>query len=196
MPESKRRSDDVNVYSGAVFLHVLAAVGLFVGFGLEWTALRQLQRSTNLEQVRTWLPVVRGSGRIAMPSMIVVLLSGFYMARIAWRGAPWIGVTLATLVLIIAIGVVITRPRMRAIAAAIAGESGNSASALRDPMLTLSLDVRAAMAVGILFLMTVKPEARESVLAIAVTTIAGIIAAVPLIRAQRGAGFEAGRPSY
>lgn len=185
----------MSIYSSAVFLHVLAAVGVFVGFGLEWTGLRQLQRSTTLEQVRTWLPVVRGSGRISMPSMIVVLLSGIYMARIAWRGAPWIGVTLGALVLIIAIGVVITRPRMRAIAEAMGGESARSASALRDPMLMLSLDVRAALTVGILFLMTVKPELRQSLLAIASAAIVGVLAAVPLMRTQRRARLEGG-PSY
>lgn len=186
----------MNVYSSALFLHVLAAVGIFVGFGLEWTGLRQLQRSTTLDQVRTWLPVVRGSARISMPSMIVVLLSGIYMARLAWRGAAWIGVTFGALVLIIAIGAVITRPRMRAIAVAMSGESGKSDSALRDPMLTLSLDVRAALTIGILFLMTVKPELRQSLLAIAAATIIGIIAAVPLIRARRGARLEAPGSSY
>jgi hypothetical protein len=51
---------------------------------------------------------------------------------------------------------------MRAIAHAIAADPGNIASVLGDPMLTVSLQTRMAMAVGIVFVTTVKRVSRFS----------------------------------
>ena len=178
----------MSIYSIALFIHIVAAVGLFVTLALEWTGQRQLQRAITLEQARMWLPVVAGSRRIGIPSMIIVILSGFSMARAAWRHLAWTEVTVGTLVAIIALGAIITRPRLAAIARALAAESAGAASLLRDPMLTLSLQTRAAMTLGIVFLMTVKPDLRVSLLAIAAAAMLGIISAVPLLRMQQAGG--------
>ncbi len=126
-------------YSIALFLHVLSAIGFFVALALEWAGLRR----------------ARGIG---IASMVVVLLSGFFMARAAWHHAVWIEITLATLVVIIAAGLTMRTPRL----------------------LTLSLSLRSALTVGIVFLMTVKPTLSDSLTAIAVAAIIGAISAVPV----------------
>jgi hypothetical membrane protein len=95
--------------------------------------------------------------RIGVISMITLLLSGFYMARAAWHHVAWIGVSLGALVAIIVIGVTITKSRFRAMA----------------------LQTRLAITVGIVFLMTVKPDMRDSLLAIAAAAVIGLVSALP-----------------
>jgi hypothetical protein len=64
------------------------------------------------------------------------------------------------------------------------------ASVLGDPLLTVSLQTRVAMSVGILFLMTVEPDLGQSILAVVVATIIGVVSSLPAIRAQRTARSE------
>lgn len=132
-------------YSIALFLHVTSAIGFFVALALEAAGVRRARL-------------------IGVSSMVVVLLSGFFMVRAAWHHAAWIEVTLATLVVLIAAGLTMRTPRL----------------------LMLSLSLRAAMTVGIVFLMTVKPGFSESLTAIAVAAIIGVVSAVPAMRTQRG----------
>ena len=58
-------------------------------------------------------------------------------------------------------------------------------SALRDRMLLLSLDIRLAMAVGILFLMTLKPSALTSVVVIVLAIAVGLVAGLLPARGSR-----------
>ena len=60
-------------------------------------------------------------------------------------------------------------------------------TALRDRVLLLSLDVRLAMAVGILFLMTLKPTALTSVAVIVLAIAVGLVAGLLPARENRNA---------
>ena len=182
----------MSTYSFTLFVHIIAAVGVFVSLGLEWTGLRQLRRSTTDEQRGAWFRLAGGSGRIGMPSMLLAVLTGFFMARDSWHRLAWLETAVATLVVMIAIGLTISRPRMAAIARAISTNSANLASIAADPALALSVQMRAALTAGIVFLMTVKPDLRQSVFAIVLAAIFGIAFAaferVPMSRDTRNLG--------
>lgn len=45
-------------YSIALFLHIVAALGLFAALALEWTSLFYLRRSVTVEQARQWMNVL------------------------------------------------------------------------------------------------------------------------------------------
>jgi hypothetical protein len=173
-------------YSIALFLHIVGALGFFVALGLEWTSLRQLRRATTAEQVREWMRVSSGVGRVGMASMLTILVSGFYMMATVWGGVAWITVTLGTLVLLAVIVVALTGRRMAAIGRAMTAENGPVSPTLHHllhhPLLWIAIQTRVTIALGIVFLMTVKPGLGEALLTIGVAIILGLASAWPIWR--------------
>ena len=58
----------MSVYSMAVFLHIVGALGIFAAIGLEWAGLSNLRRATDTAQVRNG--------------------SGCWPRREPWQGQP------------------------------------------------------------------------------------------------------------
>jgi hypothetical protein len=178
----------MNYYSIALFLHVVGALGFFVTLGLEWTSLRHLRRATTAKQVREWMRIPAEMGRVGMLSMLVLLAAGFYMMATVWGGVAWITVTLGVIVLMIILGMVITGRRMAAIGGVKAERGPLSPTLhhlLHDPLLWISMQTRAAMALGIVFLMTVKPDPGGSLLTIGVAIVLGLASALPIPGRER-----------
>jgi hypothetical protein len=187
----------MTLYVSALFLHVVGALGFFVALSLEWTSLRHLQRATTAEQVREWLAVFAGVRRVAFASLATLLLSGLYMTAAAWGWVAWVLIALAAIVLLAVLGATLTGRRMAAIGRAVAAESGSLSSALRhqlhDPFLRTSVQTRTAIALGIVFLMTVKPDLAGALLAIGAAIVLGLASSLPARgrdQAQEPAGRE------
>ena len=173
-------------YSVASFLHVISALGFFVTLGLEWTSLRHLRRATTSGQVLEWMRLPAEMGQLGMISMLTLLATGFYMMAIAWGAVGWIIVALGAIVLMILLSMILTRQRMAVIGKTASIERGPVSPALshllHDSVLTVSLQTRVAMAVGIVFLMTVKPGLDGSLLTIVVAIILGLASTLPMTR--------------
>jgi hypothetical protein len=174
----------MNDYSIALFLHIVGALGLFMALGLEWTSLRHLRRATNNEQAREWTRVSTGAGRVGMASMVMILVSGFYMMATVWGGVAWIIVALGALVVLAVLAVSLTGPRMAAIKRAVTSENGPLSPALyrslHHPFLLISIQTRVALALGIVFLMPVKLDLSWSLLTIGVAALLGLMSALPI----------------
>jgi hypothetical protein len=172
----------MSYYPIALFLHVVGAVALFVTLGLEWTSQWQLRRVTSAQQVREWIDVAKGVRGMGAASMAVILFSGLYMMATVWSGATWIIVAFWSLVLLAVIAVVFSGPRLTALARAVNEENGPLSSRFHDlahhPMLWVSIQVRVAIALGIVFLMTVKPDFDGSLLTIGVASVLGLAVAL------------------
>jgi hypothetical protein len=179
----------MNTYSIALFFHIVGALGFFVALGLEWTRLRQIQDATTTEQVRASMRIYKSVRRFGMASMLTILVFGFYLAAVAWGGPAWITVALGSLVLIIVITIVLTRPRIATIEQALHAEKGPLSPSLQQlanhPLLWISIQTRVAIALGVVFLMTVKPGWAGSLLTIGVATVLGLAASLPMKRNQR-----------
>ncbi len=182
-------------YSIALFLHIVGALGLFVALGLEWTSLVYLRRASTAEQAREWLGVLGGTRRLGPASLAAILLSGFYMMATAWGWVGWIGVALAAMVLIAVVGASLTGLRIGAVGRAAAAESGPLSPALRqrlhDPLLWTSVQTRTAIALGIVFLMTVKPDLAGALVTIGIAVVLGLASALPNWRRVRAKGEAA-----
>jgi hypothetical protein len=70
----------MNTYSSVVFLHVIAAMGLFAALVIEWMSLRLLRRSASYEQGRESMAVWGLVARVGGPATVVALASGIYLA--------------------------------------------------------------------------------------------------------------------
>jgi hypothetical protein len=172
-------------YSLALFFHFLGLAMLFVGYGLEWIVSRFLRGATTTDQVRAWLRVYRTSLPVSGPGLLVLILSGAYLAQVS--GAMkngWMSASMLAILFALGIGFVFILPRVKAIRASLPEGSmalPTSATALlRAPGLPTLIRVRAMLALGIVFLMTIKPSTfAYSLLILGAAMLLGLLAAIP-----------------
>lgn len=181
----------MSLYTLALFLHIVGAIGTFIGVGVWLVAAEALWRTRRVEQVRTLTRLVQPSGVIAIVSILLLGIAGFYMALTAWgEQATWIIVATISFVLLAPFGAFVIDPRLRALArAAAAAPDGPLPSAMaartRDPLVGVGLCVYISVLLGIVFLMTNKPALEVSILAIVVATVLGLVAGLMLWLATR-----------
>jgi hypothetical protein len=179
----------VSAYSIALFLHITAVLALFASIALEQTGLRRLRHAASFAQAREWATLLGGLRRIDGPAGLVLLVTGGYLARNGAGFHAWAAVGLLGMVLMAVLGAAVTRPRVAAIAAALAVAEGPIPAPVRNrlhaPALKTSAALRAALGVGIVFDMVVKPGAAGALTALVVAIAVGASAAFPRPRAER-----------
>lgn len=173
----------MNYHSLALYLHFLGLVGLFVGYGLEWTASSLLSRATTSTEARSWLRIYRLSMPISGPGLLLLILTGGYLASITGGMKPgWISASLLAIVFALGIGFVFILPRLRALRASLPEGNvtlaENALARLRDPMIVTLIRVRFVLALGIIYLMTAKPQSLTTSLFILLgATVVGFLCA-------------------
>lgn len=174
----------MHYYTIALFLHIVGALGFFASLGLEWLSLRQLRNATTVEQVREWLRISTGVRRVGMASMSIILIAGFYMMAVAKIGTPWLIVAFWMFVLLIVLAAALTGPRLGAIKRAIKGENGlvspTILQVLHHQLLWISIQTRLAIALGVVFLMTVKPDLSGALVTVGIAAVLGLASALLL----------------
>lgn len=179
----------MSVYSISLFLHIVGALALFAVLGLEWAALRHLRRATEVAQVREWVRLLAAPRFLGGPAALIILATGIHMTATRWGAQGWIVVGLAGMVLIAVLGAVLGGRRIGSIARALPAEAGMISQALRqrlhDPVLTLSLRLRIALFIGIVFIMSTQPGGAGAVVAMAAALVVGLGAAVPAWSSHR-----------
>jgi len=168
------------MYSISLFLHIVGALGLFASLAFEQAGLVNLRRASTNAQAREWLSLFRALRRIQGPSALVLLVTGLYMMKTSWSHAVWAGLGLVGMVLIAIIGAAVTGRRMKTIGQTLPAGDGVLSAAFRDRLddsaLRMSASVRLALALGIVFNMSVKPMAGGAVAALLVATALGVVA--------------------
>lgn len=179
----------MNDYSIALFLHIVGTLGFFLALGLEWTSLSQIRSAMTLEQVRSWMGILKNVRKVGFVSMLTTVITGIYLMLAVWSGAAWIIVTLGSLVLLITLAQVVTAPRMAAIGQALASEKGVLSNSLRSlanqPLLWISVQSRVAIALGIVFLKIAKPDLGGSLLTIGVAIVLGLASTLYMPQRER-----------
>src|SRR5262249_13200906 len=158
----------MDVHRLAVFFHVAAVIGAFAALSIEWLGLRSLRRATSYEQAREWINIWTVLPAVGAPSLLGVLLSGIYLASSlgVWTAA-WVAAAIPTLVIVAIVGGSTAPSRNRA-RAAIGLHTGalprELQLQLRARLWQASLRVRTVLLAGLVFEMTMKPEANLPVL--------------------------------
>jgi hypothetical protein len=119
--------------------------------------------------------------------MVTILIAGVWMMALRWGPEPWILTALVGLIFMALLGAALTRRAMGRLHASLAAESAQLPADFRSLVggpLTVSLWLRVAIAVGILGLMTVKPDLLGSLAIMGAAVVAATGAAV---RPRRGA---------
>jgi hypothetical protein len=145
------------------FLHMIGALLLFAGFGAEWVAIRALRRSPALGAAQQR---ARRSLRGQIAGAAVILASGAAMAAVLdLFQFAWINVSVVAVIVIAASAGVVIRIR------------GRAADLPVGRLWPVSLAIRIALTLGVLYLMVAKPGAVESLIAMTLALAVGAIAA-------------------
>jgi small-conductance mechanosensitive channel len=181
----------MSLYPLALFVHVSGAIGAFVSLGIWLFGLAALRRARRVEQVRAlaWLVIV--ASPLMVLAVLLLGLAGFAMALSTWGLlTPWIAVTLGIVVLIAPLGAFVLDPRMRTIfAEAQEAPDGPLPDHLNtrthDPILGTAASTLTTLLLGIVFLMTAKPELFMAILVMGVALFLGLLASLSISSAAR-----------
>jgi len=181
----------MRLYTLALFVHVSGAIGTFVNLGIWLFGLAALRRATQVEQVRAlaWLVII--ASPLMVISVLLLGLAGFEMALSTWGlSTPWIAVSLVIVVLIAPVGAFVLDPRMRTIfTEAQAAPDGPLPDHLHtrthDPILGTAASILITLLLGIVFLMTTKPELFMAILVMGVALFLGLLVSLPIWSASR-----------
>ena len=159
----------MTIYSTILCIHVIATLGLVGAITAEAIAVRQLRRAPELADAGFWLepmPALRISASICL---LLLFLSGGYLTdclsmwHLAW---PKIAV-----VIVLSFGALagISGRRLTQIRKALHNPMGNSKMAMpsvKSPFFKLSLSLRVGLVLAAVFLMAIKPNLTQSVVAV------------------------------
>ncbi|HMI54080.1 MAG TPA: DUF2269 family protein [Candidatus Saccharimonadales bacterium] len=174
----------MTLYSTILFLHIASAIGLFIGYGLEWTISTLLRRATTVDQVRCWLRVYRVSPPLTGASLGVLILTGGYLASvIGAMKQGWMVASLVAILVAFSMGFTLNLPRIRALRDSLGSLGGTlppeAAARLENAVLPTSVRVRTMLALGIVYLMTAKSSLAVSFVALGIAVLLGLVFSIP-----------------
>jgi hypothetical protein len=181
----------MSLYSLMLFVHVTAAVCLFIGLGMWVAGIAAMAHAIRVEQVRTIVDLMLMVRLVVPISVVLVLVAGGTMTLMSWGfQTGWIVVTLGSLVVIGPIGTWIVDPNVHAIAALAhsvpdGALPGNLAAATQNRRLRMAIHTMTALLFGIIFLMTTKPTLMGALAAMGVSGLLGIASSLPFQHARQ-----------
>jgi len=185
----------MNIYTIVLFVHVIGAIGYFLGIGLWLFVLVGLRRTQRVEQVRALIHLNDLSGPFSAISVLLLLAAGLSLALTAWSLLTgWILVALISLILMVPTSAVLIVPRRRALVDQLAREApeGALSEALKqrvhDPVLFTVIQTVAVLLLGLVFLMTTRPDLMSSLIVMVVALALGLASGVLVSRATRTRG--------
>ena len=171
----------MSLYNVALFLHILGVLGLFIAIGLELTGMCRMRVAKTVEQVLEWTRLSQ-SLLIVFPIVsVLILLAGLFMLMTAWGWTvAWINTSFIGLIAMSIQGAAINAPKGKAIhEAAETSAHGAVSTELRnrinDTAYWTSVLTMTAASLGIVFLMTVKPNLIGTLVTAAVSVAVGIV---------------------
>ena len=168
----------MSLYGFVLFSHVAAVLALFVCLSFEALSLFRMRRASTLAEARLWIEPMPGLPLWTGVSALVIFVSGIYLAlRMSAFGQAWIELSIVALLLIAPLGA-LTSTRMRATRHALASATTMKpelVSQLEDVFLKISLGLRMFIFLGIVLLMTAKPELLQSASIVASSVVLGLL---------------------
>lgn len=187
----------MNPYTIALFFHLIFVLLACAAAAVAMFASLKLRAASDVAEAFEWLSVVRRVVPTFPVAVLGLLATGGYMTHQlrAWS-VPWVDAALVGLGLIVMLGSGIEAARGRLLGRELAasGLSPRAQRLLRDPVAWTAKMTTLTLVVAVVFVMTVKPHAKGSTVALAVAVLSGALAAIPLWRAPAPSRASAGPP--
>ena len=166
------------------YVHVIGAMGYATGAFVTLLGLFALRRTRLVEEARSLLEFLERIGSISGISLLVTILAGLYLTATEWGWLTgWIDVSLGSLVLLFAMGVLMGT-RRHAIALSLKDMPDGPLpmgllQRINDPWMGLGVYSMNTVLLGIVFLMTAKPSLVDSLITIGVSLVLGLLVSLP-----------------
>ena len=184
----------MNWDSIALLSHIVGVLMLFITQALQWLIMLRVRRAQTLAQARERLSFAGGVNRLTPVTLVLIIGAGVYMAAVGQLFTePWLDVSLAAIVIMMALGMGVVGRRMGAVRRAIAGATAEGAlspetqARIADPKLWVTMQMAVAVALSIVYLMTTKPNLFVSIVAVIVALALGAGAGAITLRSRREA---------
>ena len=183
----------MTIYSTVLFIHVVSAIGLFIGLAAEGAIVIRIRSAQSIEEARFFIRVFQRLRIVAIPSFLGVLVGGMYLASKWGRGIFWIPLALGATLLTMLIGGFVTGQRIARLTKVLSSTENDvsieALSAMRkSTALLLSYGLRVGLGLGIVFLMTAKPDLLGSLGTLAAGCGPGLLGAAWMRRASNRIG--------
>jgi hypothetical protein len=169
-------------YEIALFLHILGALGFFIALGVFYAAVLGVRGAQTVGSLKLWTGAAAGVSRLLFPlSFLVIVLAGIYMWVTVWgEKAPWAGVALIAFIILGVGATFLQGRRMAALGQRAAGQPDNAAvsgalhAQAHDAITWVAVNASLAFALGIVYLMALKPDALGSLIALLIALVVGL----------------------
>lgn len=178
-------------YRIALFIHVMAALTLFIAVGLNFVSMLRMRQARSTERLAEWARLGLLAGRMIPIAILFITGSAIYMVTVAWGWqTAWVDVVLATFIGHAIFVQAIENPRLsklhKGALKAPVGPTPLELHLLANDALLWTVDITVTTTtVGMIFLMSVKPDLVISLAAIGVTLLAGLALSVPFWQTNR-----------
>ena len=173
------------LYAIALFIHIVGALGIFVCISLESASLFGLRRAKLMEEVRAWASLHLVIAWAFPLAVLLTLGAGLFLSLDTWGWkVPWIDVAFFAFMAMGLLGRLNVRRHQqlhRSMGEALSGPlPAELLPLLHDAVLCSSPLLLAAIGLGVVFLMTVKPDLLGSLIALSIAILVGLFASVML----------------
>lgn len=172
-------------YRVALFIHVMAALTLFIAVGLNFVSMLRMRQAHSTERLAEWARLGLLAGRMIPAAILFIAGSAIYMVTVAWGWqTAWVDVVLATFIGHAIFVQAFENPRLNKLhKGALKSPDGLvplELHLLANDALLWTVDITVTTTtVGMIFLMSVKPDLVISLAAIGVTLLAGLALSIP-----------------
>lgn len=171
------------IYEIALFLHILGALGFFIAIAIVYASVLGVRRAQTVGTIKLWTSAAAPAIRLIFPiAGLVILVAGLYMVVTVWgERAQWAGVALIAFLLLMIASALLQGRRITMLGRQVADQPDNAPvtgalwTQAHDAVTWVSVNASAAFAIGIVYLMTLKPDALGSVIALLVALVVGLV---------------------
>jgi len=183
----------MTIYYTVLFIHVVSVIGLFIALAAEGAILFRIRTAQSVDETRFFVGAFQCLRIVAIPSFLGILVGGLYLASKWGRGTFWIPFALGATLLIMLIGGLVTGKRIARLRNGLSSDEIDLpikaiSAKTKENALLISYGLRAGLGLGIVFLMTAKPDLPGSLGALAAGCGAGLLGAAWMRRASNRIG--------
>jgi hypothetical protein len=161
-----------------LFAHILAGIGLLSALCVEAVGFLGMRRSVTGNQGHSWLVVQRNAVRFETIAMATAVVAGIWMMAARWGPEAWTVTALAAIVGMAALTATVTRRGLKRLATGRTdGDNASDVAVAMKRRLGRSLWIRIGIGIGILALMTSKPQGPASAGILLAAIVGGVVGA-------------------
>lgn len=179
----------MSTYTIVLFVHITGAIGYILSIGSWLFILVGLRRAQRVEAVRALMHVNTLAGPLGDGSGLLLLGAGLYLGLSAWSlQAGWLLVALISLILILFTNGALSTPRKRALIKHLERSAPEGPISLvlwqhiHTPILWVMSQTTAVLLLGIVFLMTTKPNLGVSLIVMTIALLLGVLSSLLVTR--------------